>query len=335
MSQQGRSAQARQLGIVGEELRDPVGCLLVAREKRADLRRERALPRQPRAQLGFAGGRGRVHQAQQRMVLGRIELQRRGGEQQQPPGAAGERLGHLVGPRPAQMVGLVDHDQVPARLGGRLRFRAAAGEELQRGDHQRVPRPGRAFRLVGLGLRRLAIVAGAVRVHQGEEQVELVEQLRQPLHGQMRRRHHQGALHQACVQQRGEHQARLDGLAQPHLVGEHEARLRRREHLVRHRDLVRLHVDARGEERPQGVRAAQQIEAHRLGAEEKILRRAPAAGGELLGRALPRRRRAQVALAAEGRLLSLDLDGVAVEVGGRAGKRAQHSRSGAVGKDGG
>ena len=75
-----------------------------------------------------------------------------------------------------------------------------------------------------------------------------MEQLCQPLDREMARRDHQASLHQARVEQAGEHQTCLDGLSQADFVRQHEARLRRREHLVRHAHLVGLHVDARGEQ---------------------------------------------------------------------------------------
>ena len=62
-----------------------------------------------------------------------------------------------------------------------------------------------------------------------------------------------------------------------------EARLRRCENLVRDRDLMWLHVNAAGEERAQRVRASLEIEPHRLGAQLKILGRAPSTRRELLG----------------------------------------------------
>src|SRR3954468_21317121 len=100
------------------------------------------------------------------------------------------------------------------------------------------PDGGGRFRLV------LAPLRGAVGVNEREEEVELVEQLGEPLHREVRGRDYQGALDDPCVEQRGEHQARLDRLPQADLVGEDEAGLRGYEYMMGDRDLVRLHVDA-------------------------------------------------------------------------------------------
>ena len=320
--------------IVWKEPGDPFRRGMVPGEQRADLRGKLALACKARAQFLLGRGRGGVHEPQERVVLRRIELQRRRGEKQEPPGLAGERLRDLVRAGAAQVVSLVDRHQVPSSVRRRLRFLSRAREPLERGDHQWMPPPRRGVVVGRLRLGGLAILLRTVRVHQREQEVELVEQLRQPLDGEVARRDHQAALHQARVEQAGEHQSGLDGFSQADLVRQHEARLRRREHLVRHADLVGLHVDPRGEQRPERVRAALEVEPHGLGAEVEVFQRSPASRRELLGRALPRSGSAQVRLAADLRLVARHLDRIPVEIVGPAGQRAQHARGAAVGEQG-
>ena len=66
-----------QLGIVGKQPRDAALRCCVSCEQGAHFGGEVALPRQPRAQFLLGRRRRRIHQPQQRMVFGRIELQRR------------------------------------------------------------------------------------------------------------------------------------------------------------------------------------------------------------------------------------------------------------------
>jgi len=141
-----------------------------------------------------------------------------------------------------------------------------------------------------------------------------VEELREPLHGEVRGRDDEGALDEPRVEQRREDEARLDRLAEADLVGEHEAGLGRREHVVRDRDLVRLHVDAAGEERSQGVGAALEIEPDGFRSEREVLRTSPPAAGELLDGTCARRGRAQIRFATDGGLLARRLDRVALQL---------------------
>src|SRR5439155_242342 len=78
----------------------------------------------------------------------------------------------------------------------------------------------------------------SVRALRGEEEVNLWKHLCKQRDGRMAGRTHKASLHQARVEQAGEHKTRFDGLSQAAFVRQHEARLRRREHLVRHADLV-------------------------------------------------------------------------------------------------
>ncbi len=328
-ARRGHLAEELQLGVAGEERGDLLGGGPISLEQRAHLGGEIARACKPLAQLGLARGRGRIHQAQERVVLGGIELQRRRGEEQEAPGPRGQRLRHLVGALRAQVVGLVEDHQIPAGVGGLRRLFLGAGEPLQGRHHQLVPRPGSACR----ARRRLvvAIVLCALGVHQREEQVELVEQLREPLHGQVRRRDHQAASDQPRVQQGREHEARFDGLAEAHFIGEHEARRAGGQHLVRHGDLVRLDVDAAREQGAERVGAALEIEADHFAAQAEVGGRAPASESQLLGGTGALRERTQIGFAADRGLLARHLDGVAIELVARRGELAQHLRFAAVG----
>ena len=142
----GEKVVARKPGkllVLGKEPRDALCRGRIAREQRTHFRGEISLPRESRPEL-FFGGRGRrIHQAQQRMVLAGIELQRRRRQEQQAPGARRQRLRHLVRAGPAQMVGLVDDDEIPAHLGSLAGLVLRPGEPFERGDDQRVLAPHR------------------------------------------------------------------------------------------------------------------------------------------------------------------------------------------------
>ena len=136
-------------------------------------------------------------------------LHRRGREQQD------EALLQLVDQLPRdrgpvlQVMRLVDDDQVVEIGGDHLAvFGPACGG--QRSDHPREVSPGvRAQAAEGL-------VVGGDKV----EDIELGGQLLAPLLDQPGRRQDQHALHHLAQQVFLEHQAGLDGLAQPHLVAE-------------------------------------------------------------------------------------------------------------------
>ena len=79
----------------------------------------------------------------------------------------------------------------------------------------------------------------------------------------------QHALGEPELAQPGEHEPRLDGLAEADLVGEDEARHPVAEDPAGRADLVREDVDARGEERAEPVRAPERLEPDDLGAERE------------------------------------------------------------------
>ncbi len=87
-------------------------------------------------------------------------------------------------------------------------------------------------------------------------------------------------LGQAELPETGEDEARLDGLAEAHLVGEDEAGDAIGEDAPGGADLVREDVDAGGEQRAQAVGAALGLEADHAGAEREGAGRSGVARGE-------------------------------------------------------
>ena len=226
------------------------------------------------ALLGGAGDG--LDQGEEAVVLARVEPDRRGGEQEGAEGAAAERGHHAVEGVVGQVVGLVDDDEVE-RLGDGGHGQLRGGEQGLEGDDGER----RA------GERRLG-AAQLLDARQGEEReegVELVEELGQPLEGEVLGDHHQDALGEAELAHAGEDQAGLDGLAEADLVGEDEAREAVGEDAAGGADLVGEDVDAGGEERAEAVGAAQGLEAEGAGAERPGGGRAGLAGGERVERA--------------------------------------------------
>ena len=123
------------------------------------------------------------------------------------------------------------------------------------------------------------------RGEEREEGVELVEELGQPLEGEVLGHDHQDPLGEAELAQAGEDQAGLDRLAEADLVGEDEARDAVGEDAAGGADLVGEDVDAGGEERAEAVGAAQGLEPEDAGAEREGGGRAGLAGGERVERA--------------------------------------------------
>jgi hypothetical protein len=107
-----------------------------------------------------------------------------------------------------------------------------------------------------------------------------VEELGHPLEGQVLRHDDQHPIGEPELAQAGEDQAGLDGLAEPDLVGQHEARAPVGEDAPGGADLVREDVDAGGEERAQAVGAAHGLEADHPGAEREGAGRAGVARGQ-------------------------------------------------------
>ena len=154
---------------------------------------------------------------------------------------------------------------------------AAAGELLV--PAQRLERDD-GVRRAGEGRLRAAELGDPLGREEREEGVELVEELREPLEREVLGDDDEDALRDAELAQPGEDEARLDGLPEPDLVGEDEARHAVGEDAPGGADLVREDVDARGEERAERVGAAERLEpedarAQREGAPPG--RRSPAA----------------------------------------------------------
>ena len=167
------------------------------------------------------------------------------------------------------MVRLVDDDEVERQV-GRRRRQLLVGEQGLEGDD--------GVRRAGQRRLRAAQRLDAVRGEEREEGVELVEELGQPLEGEVLGDHHQDPLGEAELPQAREDQARLDRLAEADLVGEDEARQPVGEDAAGGADLVREDVDAGGEERAEAVGAAQRLEAEDAGAEGEGRGRAGLAG---------------------------------------------------------
>ncbi len=221
------------------------------------------------------GGGDRLDQGEEAEVLARVEPHRRRGEEQDPEGRPADRRDRVVEGVVGEVVGLVHDDEVEGERRGRGGERRVVAERLERDD---------GVRRAGERRLRAAERRDALRGEQREERVELVEQLREPLEGEVLGDDDDDALGDPELAHAGEDEPRLDRLPEPDLVGEDEARHAIRQDAPRGAHLVREHVHARGEERAERVRAAERLEAHDAGAERERGRRAGVAGGELVER---------------------------------------------------
>ena len=104
---------------------------------------------------------------------------------------------------------------------------------------------------------------------EGEERVELVEELGEPLEREVLGDDDEDALGDAELAHAGEDEARLDRLAEADLVREDEARQAVGEDAAGRAHLVREDVDARREERPSESGAAERLEPGDAGAERE------------------------------------------------------------------
>jgi hypothetical protein len=134
-----------------------------------------------------------------------------GREQQQE--MSRQRVDGLPGLRVpvAQIVRLIDDEHVPMHLPGDLQLRRLF-QRVEAGHQARVLAP--EFIRVPA---RLGVVGGNRR------EAELVAQFLLPLVHQRGHSEHEETLHHSARQQFLEHQAGLDGLAQPHFVGQQSA----------------------------------------------------------------------------------------------------------------
>ena len=190
---------------------------------------------------------GRVEQAQTGEVAVLAELFRSGGEQQH----AGDDLGQLLDQRvfgagllrvPDQVVGFVDHQQVPAGGEQRVLGLVVVLQPLQ-GDQ-----------------RQLAVLEGVagvafhetLGVEQGDVEVEAPAHFHQPLVLQVFRHQDQYAAGATGEQLAMNHQAGFDGLAQTHFVGQQYARGDTVSHFTGDVQLVGNRLGARAAQAPEG-----------------------------------------------------------------------------------
>jgi len=168
-------------------------------------------------------------------------------------------------------MGLVHDHQVERHRGGLGGEVGVLGEPLLGHDREAALRERLAW---------ATEFGDALRGEQGEERVELVEQLRQPLKGKVLRNDHQHAFGKPQLAHAGEDQACLDRLAEAHLVREDEPRDSVREDATRCPDLVRQHVDAGGKQRAETVGSSQRFEPRHPSPKGERARGAGVAGRE-------------------------------------------------------
>ena len=174
--------------------------------------------------------RRQAHQVEQVEQVEGVHLHGggRGGQQHPPfavvahgPQEAQQPVGlgvRVAGRGPAGVVDLVDHHHVPSgALQQGLLLVAAAGQ-VRRGQQQLRGLPDVAFDGGGRPVEPHQRPVGPVEA--GHLQQQLLGQLLLPLDHHRRRHQHQRGLGPARQQQLPQGQADLDGLAQPHLVGQ-------------------------------------------------------------------------------------------------------------------
>ena len=246
-----------------------------AGEEAAGHVRVRVVLVEPREELLLRGRRDGLHEGEEPEVLPGIQAHRGGGEEEDPERRPADRGDGGVQVVVREVVRLV-HDHEVERHG-----RRGAGELLVRA--QRLERDDCVRRLRE---RRLpaAELGDPLRGEQGEERVELVEQLGEPLEREVLGDDDEHALREPELAEAGEHEPGLDRLPEAHLVREDEARHAIREDPAGGADLVREDVDARREERAEGVRAAERLEAHDPRAERERRDRSRVPGRDRLDR---------------------------------------------------
>ena len=205
-----------------------------------------------------------VEQCEEELEVLLLAVVRRGRHQQQVTRQTAQQLREPVAPGVLdlaaeeggrELVRLVEHDQVPAGLGGlELGLHVLVARQLvQPGDDQR--RLGEP--VAGAGGLQLVIGEDV------ERELEPAPQLVLPLLGKAAGAHDQASLQVAAGDKLLDEQARHDGLARPGVVGEQEAQGLPRQHGLVHRsDLVRQRVDQRrvdGQQRVEQVGQANPV----------------------------------------------------------------------------
>ena len=199
-------------------------------------------------------GRGliRPEQRQQPMKTGAIGGQGRRREQQRVPGRLHQGGHRRLGRTTDEAMGLVHDHEVQARPGGQDGQARIRRERLHGGHREGVDIEGVGFRTV---LPRH--ILDALVVHKHEHRVEFPPQLAQPLNGQGVRRHDERSLRPPGPEERREDEAGLDGLPQPHLVGEQPANRVRGRGPLGGVQLMGIQIDAPAEEGAQPASLSQ------------------------------------------------------------------------------
>ena len=208
-----------------------------------------------------------VEQGQEELEVLLLAVVRRRRHQQEVAGQAREELPQAVPfrvldlaaeERGRQLVRLIAHDQVPARV-RRLQLLLhvlVARQLVQTGNDQ-------------IGLEEPVAGAGGFELVVGqdlERKLESAVQLVLPLLGEAAGADDQAPLQVAAGDQLLDQQPRHDGLARAGVVGEQEAqRLTRQHRVVDAGDLVRQRVDHRRVDRQQRVEQVREADALRFG----------------------------------------------------------------------
>ena len=193
----------------------------------------------------------RVQQPQAREVAGHSQLLRRRGEQQEIGRFPAEGFDHRVVTadrvrRPAEMMGLVDDDHIPAGIKRLLEPLFIPGEETPAREDELV-----VEERIGLRVGRLDRGA-AFLVEDVEPEIEPPQQLHEPLVHQRIRHEDQHTLGAAREDQPMEDEAGFDRFAQAHFIRQQHAWQKPPGHFRRDVELVRDQVDAPADEPAHG-----------------------------------------------------------------------------------
>ncbi|MNZ96722.1 hypothetical protein D3C78_1159280 [compost metagenome] len=163
----------------------------------------------------------RIQQAQAGEVALLAELFRGGGQQQHAGNVLSQLFDDLILAAwclfaPGQVVGFIDHQQIPLGVGQLFQAQLVATDEVQRADHQLFGFKRVAAVELGLGVTAV--------VEQREIQVEAAHHFDQPLVLEVFRHHDQYALGAACQQLLVNDHPGFDGFTQTHLICQQYAR---------------------------------------------------------------------------------------------------------------